>query len=93
MDPVVVYVPRCVQNGSESLGLEALEEKYCLNYVRFEVFMEVTTKNAVFWDVAPCRLCKPKNPEDVGHMFLRNVGSHKIYTMPHPRRRNYSYLN
>jgi hypothetical protein len=26
MDPVVVYEPRCVQNGSESLGLEALED-------------------------------------------------------------------
>jgi hypothetical protein len=25
IDPVVVYVPRCVQNGSESLGLKALE--------------------------------------------------------------------
>jgi hypothetical protein len=24
--PVVVYVPRCVQNGSESLGLKALED-------------------------------------------------------------------
>jgi hypothetical protein len=26
MDPVIVYVPMCVQNGSESLGLKALEE-------------------------------------------------------------------
>jgi hypothetical protein len=26
MDPVVIYVPRCVQNGSESLGLKALED-------------------------------------------------------------------
>jgi hypothetical protein len=26
MDPVGVYVPRCVQNGSESLGLRALED-------------------------------------------------------------------
>jgi hypothetical protein len=26
-------------------------------------------------------------PEDGGHEFLRNVGSHKIYTAPHPRRR------
>jgi hypothetical protein len=26
MDPVVVYVPRCVQNGSENLGLKALED-------------------------------------------------------------------
>jgi hypothetical protein len=26
-------------------------------------------------------------PEDGSDMFLRNVGSHKIYTTPHPRRR------
>jgi hypothetical protein len=26
MDAVVVYVPKCVQNGSESLGLKALED-------------------------------------------------------------------
>jgi hypothetical protein len=26
MDPVVVYVPRCVENRSESLGLEVLED-------------------------------------------------------------------
>jgi hypothetical protein len=25
MDPVVVYVPRCVENGSENFGLKALE--------------------------------------------------------------------
>jgi hypothetical protein len=30
-------------------------------------------------------------PEDGGDMFLRNVGSHKIYTESHPRRR-YSSL-
>jgi hypothetical protein len=27
------------------------------HYVRFEVFTAVTMKNAVFWDVAPCRSC------------------------------------
>jgi hypothetical protein len=26
-------------------------------YVRFEVFMAVTSKNAVFWDVASCGSC------------------------------------
>jgi hypothetical protein len=26
-------------------------------HVRFEVFTAVTMKNAVFWDVAPCRYC------------------------------------
>jgi hypothetical protein len=29
-------------------------------------------------------------PEDGGDMFLRNVGSHKIYMAPHPRRRHSS---
>jgi hypothetical protein len=28
-----------------------------LCYIRFEVFMAVTVKNAVFWDVASCRSC------------------------------------
>jgi hypothetical protein len=30
----------------------------CVSIVRFEVFTAVTIKNAVFWDVAPCRSCK-----------------------------------
>jgi hypothetical protein len=28
-----------------------------MSFVRFEVFTEVTMKNAVFWDVASCRSC------------------------------------
>jgi hypothetical protein len=28
-----------------------------LCYIRFEVFTAVTIKNAVFWDVGPCRSC------------------------------------
>jgi hypothetical protein len=60
--------------------------------VRFEVFTAVTMKNAVFWNVAPCRSCELNfYPEDGGDTFLRNVGSiHKIYTAPHPRRRHSS---
>jgi hypothetical protein len=103
-------------------------------HVRFEVFTAVTMKNAVFWDVAPCRSCRlnrrfggtyrlhlqgrkicerrtsvsrwlqtsyqSKTPSyiwaggegDGGDMFLWNVGSiHKIYTVPHPRRRHSPY--
>jgi hypothetical protein len=30
-------------------------------------------------------------PEDAGDTFFQNVGSHKIYTAPHPRRRQSSY--
>jgi hypothetical protein len=29
-------------------------------------------------------------PADGGYTFLRNIGSHKIYTAPHPRKRHYS---
>jgi hypothetical protein len=30
-------------------------------YVRFEVFMAVTMKNGVFWDVTPCGSCKNRH--------------------------------
>jgi hypothetical protein len=30
------------------------------------------------------------NPEDGGDTFFRNVGSHKVYTAPHHRRRHSS---
>jgi hypothetical protein len=59
---------------------------------------ETGLKNAVFWDVAPCRwlcscwffACGFFYPEDGGDTFLRNVGSHKIYKVPHPRRWDFS---
>jgi hypothetical protein len=35
--------------------------------------------------------CEFFYPEDGGDTFLRNVGSHKIYTAPHLRRRHSSY--
>jgi hypothetical protein len=71
-------------------------------------------KNAVFWDMAPCRYCVNRRfwgtyslqsaatcsrwflargffyPEDGGDTFLRDVGSHKIYMAPLPRRRHSS---
>jgi hypothetical protein len=83
-----------------------------MNTVRFEVFTAVAIKNAVFWDVAPCRSwvnrlfggtyrlhlqgkkSASEEPASAGgcslHSFLRNVGSHKIYTAPHLRRRHSS---
>jgi hypothetical protein len=33
--------------------------------VRFEVFMEVSMKNAVFWDVAPCRSCVNQRSSEI----------------------------
>jgi hypothetical protein len=35
--------------------LRIVSNRLC--YVRFEVYTAVTMKNAVFWDVAPCRSC------------------------------------
>jgi hypothetical protein len=34
------------------------ESKVGNDFERFEVFMAVTLKNAVFWDVTPCGSCK-----------------------------------
>jgi hypothetical protein len=68
------------------------------------VFTAVTLKNAVFWDVTPCRSCVNRcfggkyrlhlqgRGVDGNYTFLRNVGSHKIYTASHPRRRHSSNL-
>jgi hypothetical protein len=52
-------------------------------------------KNAVFWYVAAtCSRWFPARgffyPENGGDTFLRNVGSHKIYKAPRPRRRHSS---
>jgi hypothetical protein len=84
--------------------------------VTFEVFTSVTMKNAVFWDMGPCRSCVNRRfggtyrlhlqgrkicergtsvsrwlesavyPENEIDTFLRNVGSHMIYTAPYPRK-------
>jgi hypothetical protein len=32
--------------------------KHTMHHVRFEVFMAVAMKNAVFWDIMPCGSCK-----------------------------------
>jgi hypothetical protein len=46
-------------NGRDDKGCGTLLGwKTRLNYVRFEVFMAVTMKNAVFLDVIPCGSCK-----------------------------------
>jgi hypothetical protein len=46
-----VKITSSVLTGSVFVGIVV---KHC---VRFEVFTAVTMKNAVFWDVAPCRSC------------------------------------
>jgi hypothetical protein len=47
--------------------------------VHKEFFLADQTDNSAYY----CDLYS----EDGGDMLLRNVGSHKIYTAPHPRRR------
>jgi hypothetical protein len=39
---------------------------YC--YVRIEVFMAVTMKNVVFWDMTPCGSCLEENVSSVFRM-------------------------
>jgi hypothetical protein len=39
------------------------------NYVRFEVFMAVTMKNGVFWDVTPCGSCKNRRFGGTYHLL------------------------
>jgi hypothetical protein len=78
------------------------------HYVRFEVFTAVTMKNAVFWDVAPCRSYVNRR---YGGTFCLHLQGKKIRergtsvsrwlqtespvenTAPHPRRRHSFYLH
>jgi hypothetical protein len=38
-----------------------LQTNFTVFEARFEVFMAVTMKNAVFWDVTPCGSCKNRH--------------------------------
>jgi hypothetical protein len=51
------------------------------DYVRFEVFTAVTRKNAVFWNVAPCRYC-------INRRFGGTYGLHLQGRRKYPRARN-----
>jgi hypothetical protein len=66
----------------KELGIKKRQTNYMMYCVRFEV-------------AATCSCCflalEFFYPEDVGDTFLRNVGSHKTYTAPHPRRRHSLY--
>jgi hypothetical protein len=44
-------------------------------FVRFEVFTAVTMKNAVFWDMAPCRSCVRRS---FGGTYRLHLQSRKI---------------
>jgi hypothetical protein len=56
---VVIYV--CMSSNNH-ISLSSLNpHPQCrreVQWVRFEVFMAVTMKNGVFWDVTPCGSCK-----------------------------------
>jgi hypothetical protein len=50
-----------LQQMNSKLGIKCysnLCSLVCRIFVRSEVFMAVTMKNAIFWDVAPCGTCK-----------------------------------
>jgi hypothetical protein len=64
--------------------------------VRFEVILAMAVKSTTLWDAATCsRWFLSRGlfyPEDAVDMFLRNVGSHKIYTAQNPRKRHSSFF-
>jgi hypothetical protein len=50
-------------------------------YVRFEVFTTVTVKNAIFWDVAPCRFCVNQHiGEDLHRATSQKTAFFKLYS-------------
>jgi hypothetical protein len=57
--------------------------------VRFEVFTAVTMKNAVLWDVAPCRCCVNRS---FGWTYLHLQGGRWRWYVP-PKRRFTQYLH
>jgi hypothetical protein len=72
MDPVVVYIPRCVQNGSENLGLMGAIEPETLP---FSTLMCVSTYSPTFSSVSLVQVSKDnifaeKFPEDKNQIFL-----------------------
>jgi hypothetical protein len=46
-----------------SISFTHLNAWFNSNFVRFDVFMAVTMKNAVLWDVTPCGCCKNRRFE------------------------------
>jgi hypothetical protein len=62
------------------------------NAVLWDVTQCGSCMNRRFGGTATCSswflACGFFNPKDGGDTFLRNVGSHKIHTAPHPRRRH-----
>jgi hypothetical protein len=43
---------------SDTGNVNYSDKQRTMTHVRIEVFMMVTMKNAVFWDVTPCGSCK-----------------------------------
>jgi hypothetical protein len=54
----------------------ALDKKQALETsVRFEVFMAVTMKNGVFWDVIPCGSCEKSSGPNGNIHYQNSVSS------------------
>jgi hypothetical protein len=49
------------------------QRTYHLYYVRFEVFTAMTIKNAVFWDVTPCRSCMNRHLGETYRIHLQGI--------------------
>jgi hypothetical protein len=78
------------RNFNEWFHLESkLVHPNFVYFVGVEVFTVVTVENAVFWNVGPCKSCMNQRFGGTYHdTFLRNMSSHKIYMVPHRRRRH-----
>jgi hypothetical protein len=68
------------------------------NIVRFEVFTAVTMKNAVFWDVAPCRSCVNLRFGGIYRLHLqgkkfRELGTGVIRWLSHFHFHDYSMIS
>jgi hypothetical protein len=64
----MALVPYCRIN----LTMEAHDVYGAIVYVIFEVFTALTVKNAVFWDVAPCRYCVIRRFGGTCHLEIRS---------------------
>jgi hypothetical protein len=60
---------------------QAVRKEKKIKIVRFEVFIAVTMKNAVFWDVAPCRSCVNRRFEGTYHLHLQGPQSTATYSL------------
>jgi hypothetical protein len=70
------------QSKSKEVTIQYSDEKASLLVcVRFEVFMAVTMKNGIFWDVAPYGSCKNQVLEELSASIIRVTRIGELGTM------------